>query len=593
MLSAPPRRMNGLAKNNIRQQLQTAFSCFQQSQFIESEVISRNILAQIPSQFDALHLLGIIKYQTQDYENAKIFLNQARNIQPSNVQLLNTLACTHKALGNIAASEKFFLAVLKINPLYQETLNNYLNLLEQNAKYIQIIALLEPKMSHFSKNTHFLRSLAYSYSVTGNARLALTTINQALNIQPQANNIELLNTKGAILSAQQQYQKARALFYQILNIKPSHLYAHINLAYALQKTGQLALAQEHFEKSLVLLKDANNKTAISDSATLISKIQFMLACIKLTHGDYKNGWINYVKRPSILLQAHLTPIDNMRLPNDLSGKHILIIHDQGIGDELFFLRFAPLLKSRGAHISYLSSCKIVEVIKTSPDIDNVINQENNQHYDYKFSVADLPLLLKCYSTQDIPPALSLCPDKITTKTCLKNLQQQGKGIFIGITWRAGADKIEGQDTLDILDKQIPLETLVKLLTNKLAKQLINTSINLIILQRNPKKEEIDYLKNNARFNIIDYSHCNENLLQMMSLLAVLDDYIGVSNTNMHLRGSLNKKAVVLLPYPPEWRWRLKGKSTPWYANFTLVRQSADGHWDTACTSDQQLHRPAE
>lgn len=169
------------------------------------------------------------------------------------------------------------------------------------------------------------------------------------------------------------------------------------------------------------------------------------------------------------------------------------------------------------------------------------------------------------------------------------MQQQGKGIFIGITWRAGAKKIDNQDTIEILDKHIPLEILVKLLTQKLAKQVTNTSVNLVVLQRNPKKEEIDYLKKNSDFNIIDYSHYNENLLQMMSLLAVLDDYIGVSNTNIHLRGSLNKKAKVLLPYPAEWRWQLTGKSTPWYANFTLIRQSEDGYWDAACNSDQ-LHR---
>ncbi len=577
MLSALNKPMNGLDKPSIREQLHCAFSHFQQNQFIESETISRNILAHAPDQFDALHLLGLVKFQTKDYENALTFLSKARTLNPLNIQLLNTLACTYQAIGKTIESEKLFIEILNINPFYQETLNNYLNLLENNSKYYQIINIFEPKTSHFPDNTRFLRSLAYSYGVTGNFGLAIATINQAISRNPGARNSELLNTKGAILSANQQYEKACQLFQQILISDPSHLNATINLAYALLKRGEIKSAEKHFLTSLDLLK--NLKSSHFTNKTLSAKIQFMLASIRLMHGDYKEGWLNYAKRPSILLQKHLTPTENINLPADLNGKRILIIHDQGIGDEIFFLRFIPMLKYRGAHISYLASTKIATLISRNPDLDEVIITTNTMHHDYKFSVADLPLLLKCYSAKNIPVAFKLVPNEKEIASCRKELLQQAKGPLIGITWRAGANKVQGQDAIDILDKQIPLESLVKCFAN--------TAATLVVLQRNPDREEIDYLKNTLNHKIVDYSHYNEDLEQMTALLSILDDYIGVSNTNMHLRGSLDQKATLLLPYPPEWRWQLKGDKTPWYAKFTLLRQDNKGGWTDAINTCKQ------
>ena len=67
---------------------------------------------------------------------------------------------------------------------------------------------------------------------------------------------------------------------------------------------------------------------------------------------------------------------------------------------------------------------------------------------------------------------------------------------------------------------------------------------------------------------------------MLALLSLLDEYIGVSNTNMHLIAGLAKPAKVLIPFPPEFRWMEKGRS-PWFPNFSLYRQDKSGSWDKA------------
>ncbi len=68
---------------------------------------------------------------------------------------------------------------------------------------------------------------------------------------------------------------------------------------------------------------------------------------------------------------------------------------------------------------------------------------------------------------------------------------------------------------------------------------------------------------------------------MLALLVLLEDYVGVSNTNMHLRAATGRTARVLVPHPPEWRWMAEGGESPWFKGFAVYRQGLDGDWDQA------------
>jgi len=68
---------------------------------------------------------------------------------------------------------------------------------------------------------------------------------------------------------------------------------------------------------------------------------------------------------------------------------------------------------------------------------------------------------------------------------------------------------------------------------------------------------------------------------MLALLNNLNEYICVSNTNIHLCASIKKPCRVLIPYSADWRWRLKGSSPSWFPDFTVYRQSKCGDWTNA------------
>jgi len=65
---------------------------------------------------------------------------------------------------------------------------------------------------------------------------------------------------------------------------------------------------------------------------------------------------------------------------------------------------------------------------------------------------------------------------------------------------------------------------------------------------------------------------------------VLDDHVGVSNTNMHLLAGLGRSARVLVPYPAEWRWLRREGRSPWFPAFPVYRQAQSRDWSHALHS---------
>jgi hypothetical protein len=125
----------------------------------------------------------------------------------------------------------------------------------------------------------------------------------------------------------------------------------------------------------------------------------------------------------------------------------------------------------------------------------------------------------------------------------------------------------------MLYKEIPIE--------KLSATLRGISGTLIALQRKPGAGEIDRLSELLQRPLHDLTDTNERLEDMLALLALLDDYVGVSNTNMHLRVAVGKTARVLVPCPPDWRWMARGDESPWFPGFRVYRQKNDGGWEAA------------
>jgi hypothetical protein len=101
------------------------------------------------------------------------------------------------------------------------------------------------------------------------------------------------------------------------------------------------------------------------------------------------------------------------------------------------------------------------------------------------------------------------------------------------------------------------------------------------IQRLPRPGEFERFSAALGVQVHDFSAVNDDLEDMLAVLSLVDEYIGVSNANAHLRASAGVDATmqVLVPHPPEWRWGLAGVRSPWFAAMRVTRQQPGGRWE--------------
>jgi hypothetical protein len=190
---------------------------------------------------------------------------------------------------------------------------------------------------------------------------------------------------------------------------------------------------------------------------------------------------------------------------------------------------------------------------------------------YVSSMRDFPERIAVFWPQ-LPPALPLQPLHDRIAEMRARLQRAGPPPYIGVTWRGGTAP-DTQDVSWVLYKVCPI--------GRLAPAVSRYRGTAIALQRKPAAGEIGAFSAALGTPLHDFSDCNEDLENMAALLALIDEYVGVSNTNMHLRAGVGRSARVLVPCPAEWRWMHGRARSPWFPNFPVYRQSLQGDWSAA------------
>jgi hypothetical protein len=192
--------------------------------------------------------------------------------------------------------------------------------------------------------------------------------------------------------------------------------------------------------------------------------------------------------------------------------------------------------------------------------------------EVRFRLRDFPVRIAAF-WPPVPPPLALPPLAERVAEVRRRLAAIGKPPYVGITWRGGTPPSEQRMAFWALFKEIGIAPL--------AAALHDIPGTFIALQRKPAPGEIDALAHALGRPVHDFTDLNEDLEGMLALLAQIDEYIGVSNTNMHLRASVGRTGRVLVPSQPDCRWMYAGRSSVWFPGFTVYRQSPRGDWITA------------
>jgi tetratricopeptide (TPR) repeat protein len=592
----------------------------------ESKSLYEQALTIQPRHPDALHLAGVVALQGGDAERAVQLIRQAVEIQPENPGFHANLGQGLLALRRVADAQAAFRRAAALDPRAPQFAVAAASCLAIQGSLAQAEHELRAVAQRHPDYALAWYNLGNAIQEQGRRQEAIELYHRAIELDP--GHVDAHNNLGRALHGLERLEEAEAAYRRSIALKPDYVTAHCNLASVLKDQGRFAesatvcvhalqrapgspelnlllgsaqLHQGRLSQALEAYRAAANAAPANPRAlwavgyTLImvgreseglewlerardaqpdaAELRSAASSIDLALGELEAGWKGYEWRPArrSFLTAHPGLRLTLELPEELSGVKICLIREQGLGDELFFLRFAAAVKARGAKIIYRANPRIASMLERAPLLDEILPA------DLPLPIADCYLLVgdlpRALGALDFPPPLALAPLPQRLEAMKTSLGALGPPPYIGLTWRAGIAPEQQRGTDWVHHKAVPLEAL--------GGALREVAGTLIALQRNPERIEIERLASIAGRPVHDLSRLNEDLEGMLALLALADDYIGVSNTNMHLRAGAGRSARVLVPGPAEWRWMVRGEESPWFPGFRIYRQAPDGDWSDA------------
>ena len=351
---------------------------------------------------------------------------------------------------------------------------------------------------------------------------------------------------------------------------------------------------DNYEKALecyasVFVKDRNNAAAWSNYGNVLREMgepnkaipflqhateiepnfvtaQFNLSIAQLLKGDYQNGFKQYEWRWQFEHLAGTKPqIDKPEWQGqDLKGKTILVISEQGFGDVIQFSRFIVPLVQLGAQIILLTMPGLVPLFQPSSIIKLCTSGEGIGNFDYWCPIMSLPYHLQLSKT-DIKHELCyiLAQDENIAEWA-KKLGTKEK-IRIGVCWSGRKDNWVNRY------KSFPLEKLVNLANQYTEYEWINLQVECTDIEQKIIEES----------NIKVFPNSIQHWGNTAGMVHHLDLIISADTSIAHLASAMGKPTwIPLTKFAVDWRWGVESDNTVWYPSAKLFRQPNFGDWDS-------------
>lgn len=426
----------------------------------------------------------------------------------------------------------------------------------------------------------------------GKADQALSIFQRAQGIDPSNSTIILYT--GAALHELKRFDEAVACYEKAIRITPLMGEAHNNLGNSLIALGRFSDAAESFSKAAALLPlspvplatratalqamgqiteaESDCRQALKTDPTFPAA-HWNLALNQLLQGNYHEGWQEYEWR--WCKPDFTSPLRHNDIPlwdgSPLHGLTILLHAEQGFGDAIQFVRYAPLVAGYGGNILLECHPELVELFQNIKEITSVVPfGDRLPKIDYQAPLLSLPRILG--TTLENIPACSSLVASAKNLAYWEPLISCYRGHRVGIVWSGSS--IHRNDSF----RSLPLTFFSSLGNHSLA------GIALFSLQMGDAKHQLALSPLAER--VIDLTEQIHSFADTAALIEQLDLIICIDTAVAHLAGTLGKPVWLLLPFAPDWRWLLNRSSSPWYPTMRIFRQKQLGDWSSVI---KQVH----
>ena len=465
--------------------------------------------------YESLARQGVALAGAERLEDAAACLRQANRLRPEDPASHNDLGVVLARLERFAEAEECFRQALRLRPDYPEALNNLGNVLCRQRRTVE----------------------------------ALDRYRRAVVLAPDY--VDALRNEGAALKDLGRYDEAIAAFERVFRIAPGDPDTLNNLGITLGQQGRYAEALGYFDRALA--RDPDHVDSHKNRAMMW-----------LTVGDYARGWPEYEWRwlaKGFARPAYPRPLWG---GEPLEGRTILLSTEQGLGDAIQFIRYAPLVRERGGRVLLGCPPALARVFATCPGIDRVLPEGAKlPPFDVHASLLSLPFLLGSGPPVTMNPEVPyLAADPVLVARHAPTLGT-GPGLKVGIAWQGNPQHAMDHARSLRLAQFAPLGRLA--------------GIRWFSLQMNAGSEQLAAA--DLPFPVTDLGPEITDFADTAAFLKNLDLVITPDTALAHLAGALGVPAWITVSFASDWRWLLDRPDTPWYPTLTLYRQRKLNDWD--------------
>ena len=423
----------------------------------------------------------------------------------------------------------------------------------------EAVACYDKALALQPDNAPILNNRAGQWMSLGEPEKALADANRALAIKPDFGSASRYKSRALLnLARPQEALETIDAALALGDLNPDN---YNNRACVLEALGRFKESLALFDQAVALAPDEPNH-------------RFARGFLRLLQGDL-GGWEDYEHRwkaSTAMTQersAILKMLPDLALNNtvaDLAGKRVLVIREQGVGDQMMFAQTLPELIADAASVVYATEPRLQSLFEHSfPKMRTVIGSAALELGPFD-RVVPVGSLAKVY--RGAPETFSgrpyLSPRPAVTAVWHERLGPKTTPLRIGIAWRGGKG-IRG------VARSLALEALRPLLTRP--------DCEFVSLQYGEVENEVAQANQTLPRPIRVFPAKQiDNFEQQAGLIQALDLVISVQQTVVHLSGALGAPCLALLPFCPEWRYGVEGDTMPWYESVRLFRQKRDGDW---------------
>jgi len=536
---------------------ENALRLFREGHLEAAEQAVESLIAKWPADAEIALLGGMIANRRGRHDVAVRRLEGCVALKPGHARAHAALAQAYEAVGRDQDARRAYELALRAEPAMAEARNGLgINLFragdtEEALRCFERAVADNPRLVQARVNAG--RALAFLGRNEAAARRFAESLDVSTQPEVWRECAKGLYDAGAFDAAASAYQR-------LLEASPGDSTSRVWYAMALEILGDRASASRELGR-------------VERDNPALAPARASLALELLRRGQIARGWSEYPYRPTRggeIFRAIAEGSYPPALPSNLDGCDILLVGEQGLGDMLFFLRYAAPLAQLGAKLHLRADARLESLVRRAMPVASWAQGDEGPRDAIRLWVGDLPLVAGRI-TGPVAPSLRIAPlDERVARMRARIASIDGPRV--AVAWRAGTAGSERPAGQSLLFKQLPEEEFGRALAPRAA--------GCVSIQRAPSEASMSRFAAGLGRRPADFSAANQDLEDMLALLWLVDDYVGVSSTNVHLLAALGRKGRILLPYPPEWRWQDSGQS-PWFEQFGTYRQGSDGDWSAA------------